>query len=53
MEKTIYQKFCEEIEDISRNSNYYAASKGWLKLPRIDAEGHSATRHRNGGTADC
>lgn len=38
MEKTIYQKFCEEIEDISINSSYYSANKGWLKLPRIDAE---------------
>ena len=38
MEKTIYQTFCEEIEDISRNSSYYTANKGWLKLPRIDAE---------------
>ena len=38
MEKTIYEAFCEEIEDISRNSSYYAANKGWLKLPRIDAE---------------
>ena len=38
MEKTIYQTFCGEIEDISKNSSYYTANKGWLKLPRIDAE---------------
>ena len=38
MEETIYQTFCGEIEDISRNSSYYTANKGWLKLPRIDAE---------------
>ena len=37
MEK-VYNTFCEDIKNITQNSNYYIAGKGWLILPSTDEE---------------
>ena len=34
----VYRNFCEDIRNITQNSNYYIAGKGWLILPSADGE---------------